>query len=162
LLMATWLTSRHPRLLAPLALAAGVAALALMFLGQASAVREAADTQQRLIGAAVSNGFRVEVTAIRMPEAGAAPDTATVRIAAFKRSGGLWDRLGRVLTVGQRSGWFWNVVTRPYGVRSLTLARPGGRYPSRIALRLLVSPSLGPSATFRFVVDRGRLMQVDV
>jgi hypothetical protein len=98
LLMATWLTSRHPRLLAPLALAAGLA-LALTFLGQASAVRGAAGTQQRLIGAAVSNGFRVQVTAIRVPEAGAAPDTATVRIAAFKRIGTSWDRLGQVLTV---------------------------------------------------------------
>jgi hypothetical protein len=115
-----------------------------------------------VIGAAVSNGFRVQVTAIRVPRRGAAPDSATVRIAAFKRSGRSWDRLGRVLTVGSRSGWFWNVVTRPYGVRSLTLARPGGRYPSRIALRLLVSSSLGPSATFRFVVRRGRLVQVDV
>jgi hypothetical protein len=102
------------------------------------------------------------LTAIRVPQAGSAPDTATVRIAAFRRSGGSWDRLGRVLRVGQRSGWFWNVVTRPYGVRTLTLARPGGRYPSRIALRLLLSPSLGPSATFRFVVDRGRLVPVDV
>ncbi len=115
-----------------------------------------------MIGTAVSNGFRVQVTAIRAPEGGSAPDTATVRIAAFRRSGSSWDRLGRVVTVGQRSGWFWNTVTRPYGVRTLTLAHPGGRYPSRIALRLLLSPSLGPSATFRIVVDRGRLVQVDV
>lgn len=46
--------------------------------------------------------------------------------------------------------------------RSLTLSRPGGRFPTRIALRLLISPSIGPSGTFRFVVDRGRLVAVDV
>jgi hypothetical protein len=155
------LTGRHVRLLAPLALAAGIA-LVVAFQGQASAETGPAGTQQRVIGTTVSNGFRVQLTAIRVPQAGSAPDTATVRIAAFRRSGGSWDRLGRVLTVGQRSGWFWNVITRPCGVRTLTLTRPGGRYPSRIALRLLLSPSLGPSATFRFVVDRGRLVQVDV
>ena len=159
--MTTWLTGRRARFLAPLALAAGVA-LAFAFQGQASVETGAAATQRRVIATAGSNGFRVQVTAIRVPQAGSAPDTATVRIAAFSRSGGSWVRLGRVLRVGQRSGWFWNVVTRPHGVRTLTLARPGGRYPSRIALRLLLSRSLGPSATFRFVVDRGRLVQVDV
>jgi hypothetical protein len=159
--MTTRLTGRRVRLLVPLALAAGIA-LVLAFQGRASGEMGAAGTQQRVIGTAVSNGFRVQLTAIRVPRAGSAPDTATVRIAAFRRSGGSWDRLGRALRVGQRSGWFWNVVTRPYGVRTLTLARPGGRYPSRIALRQLLSPSLGPSATFRFVVDRGRLVPVDV
>jgi hypothetical protein len=159
--MTTRFAVRHVRFLAPLAAAAG-AALALAFLGLGSAEAGAAASQQRVIGEAVSNGFRVQVTALRVPTPGAAPDTATVSIAAFKRSGGSWARLGRVLTVGQRAGWFWNVVTRPYGVRALTLARPGGRYPSRIGLRLLVSPSIGPSATFRFVVDRGRLVAVDV
>jgi hypothetical protein len=159
--MTARLTGRHARLLAPLALAAGIA-LVVAFQGQARAETGAVATQQHVIGTAASNGFRVQLTAIRVPKAGSAPDTATVRIAAFRRAGSSWDRLGRVLTVGQRSGWFWNVVTRPYGVRTLTLARPGGRYPSRIAVRLLLSPSLGPSATFRFVVDRGRLVQVDV
>ncbi|MGH8984937.1 MAG: hypothetical protein ACRDY6_13825 [Acidimicrobiia bacterium] len=159
--MPTGFARWHIRLLAPLALAAG-AALAVALLGQGSAEAGAAGKQQRVIAAAVSNGFRVKLTATREAEPGNKPDTATVRIAAFRRSGGSWNRLGRALTVGQRSGWFWNVVTRPYGVRRLTLARPGGRHPDRIALRLLISPSIGPSATYRFVVDRGRLVQVDV
>ena len=148
--------TRHGRLLGALALAAGVA-LALVFLFLGSAEAGAAGNQKRVIGTAVSNGFRVKVTAIRTTQ-----DTATVKIAAFERSGGEWDRLGRALRVGQRSGWFWNVVTRPYGVRSLTLSQPGGRYPTRVALRLLISPSIGPSGTFRFVVDGDRLVAVDV
>ena len=159
--MTTRFALPHTRLLASLVLAAA-AALALAFLTAGGAKAGAAATEKRAIGVAVSNGFRVQVTAIRVPRAGAAPDLATVRVAAFRRSGGSWDRLGQPVRVGQQAGWFWNVVTRPFGVRSLTLARPGGRYPSRVALRLLVSPSIGPSGTFRFVVDRGRLVAVDV
>ena len=153
--MTTQPAGRHTRVLVPLAAAA--AALALAPLRDGSAEAGATGAQKRVIGTAVSNGFRVKVTALR-----SAQDNATVKIAAFERSGGAWDRLGRPLVVGQRSGWFWNVVTRPFGVRSLTLSRPGGRFPARIALRLLISPSIGPSGTFRFVVDRGRLVAVDV
>jgi hypothetical protein len=153
--MTTQLVRRRTWLLVPLAAAA--AALALAPLGQGGAEAGAVGAQKRVIGTATSNGFRVKVTAVRTTQ-----DNATVKIAAFERSGGAWDRLGRPLVVGQRSGWFWNVVTRPFGVRSLALFRPGGRFPTRIALRLLISPSIGPSGTFRFVVDRGRLVAVDV
>jgi hypothetical protein len=153
--MRTHLARRHARVLVPLAAVA--AALALAPLGEGGSEAGVIGAQKRVIGTAVSNGFRVKVTAVR-----ATQDNATVKLAAFERSGGAWDRLGRPLLVGQRAGWFWNVVTRPFGVRSLTLSRPGGRFPARIALRLLISPSIGPSGTFRFVVDRGRLVAVDV
>jgi hypothetical protein len=156
--MTAWLTNRT-LLVGSLALVA-VLVSALAILGQASAAPS--ETQKRPIGTAVSNGFRVKVMAIRVPREGSAPNTATVRIAAFKRSGDSWDRLGKSLIVGQPAGWFWNVVIRPYGVRLLALQRPGGTFPSRIALRLLVSPSIGPSGTFRFVIDGGRLVAVDV
>lgn len=159
--MTTGLARGYLQLLVPLALA-GIAALAVAFVRLDSAAAGATAKEQRVIAAAVSNGFRVKVTAIREPAAGEEPDAATVRIAAFERSGGEWDRLGRPLTVGSQAGWFWNVVTRPYGARQLTLARPGGTYPDRIALRLLISPAIGPSATYRFVVDEGQLVQVDV
>jgi hypothetical protein len=157
--MTTWLTSRRTPLVGSLAFVAVVVS-ALVVLAHASAAP--AEKQRRPIGTAVSNGFRVKVTAIRVPQEGSAPDTATVRIAAFKRSGDSWDRLGESRIVGQPEGWFWNVVTRPYGLRLLALKRPGGTFPSRIALRLLVSPSIGPSGTFRFVIDHGRLVAVDV
>jgi hypothetical protein len=145
------------RLLFPLAIAA--AALAVVFMGEGSAQTA---SQQDVIASASSNGFRVTVRAIREPAQGNEPDAATVKIAAFQRSGGEWHRLGQALTVGTPSGWFWNVVTRPYGVRRLTLALPGGDFPQRISLRLLISPAIGPSATFRFVVDQGQLVAVDV
>jgi hypothetical protein len=148
-------------MLVPLALSAS-APLAVGFVAQGSAEAGPTTKQHRAIATASSNGFRITVTAIREPAPGAEPDAATVRIAAFERSDNAWNRLGRPLMVGSRAGWFWNVVARPYGVRQLTLARPGGRYPTRIALRLLISPSIGPSATYRFVIDDGRLVQVDV
>jgi hypothetical protein len=133
--------------------------VAVVFMGEGSAQPA---LQQKVIATASSNGFRVTVRAIRESTEGNEPETATVKIAAFQRSGGEWHRLGRALTVGTPSSWFWNVVTRPYGVRRLTLALPGGRYPQRISLRLLITPSIGPSATYRFVVDQGQLVAVDV
>jgi hypothetical protein len=111
---------------------------------------------RKVIGEASAPGFRVKVTARRAGDSNA----ATVRIAAFGRAG---DRLGRALVVGERRGWFWRVVTRPYGVRKLSLAFAGdSRIPARIGLRLLISPSIGPSGTFRFVVENRRLVAVDV
>jgi hypothetical protein len=133
--------------------------VAVVFMGEGSAQPA---LQQKVIATASSNGFRVTVRAIRESTEGNEPETATVKIAAFQRSGGEWHRLGRALTVGTPWSWFWNVVTRPYGVRRLTLALPGGRYPQRISLRLLIAPSIGPSATYRFVVDQGQLVAVDV
>jgi hypothetical protein len=156
--MRTGLPRIRLRLLLPLAIAATVS-FAVVFMGEGSAQTA---SQQKVIASTSSNGFRVTIRAIRQSEPGGAPDTATVKIAAFKRSGGEWTRLGDALTVGSPSAWFWNVVTSPYGVRQLTLALPGGRYPQRVALRLLISPAIGPSATFRFVVDQGQLVAVDV
>ena len=76
--MVTSFTRTRGRLLAPLALAAGLAiALAFLLLGSAEA--GAAAKQKRVIGTAVSNGLRVQVTAIRSTQ-----DTATVKIAAFE------------------------------------------------------------------------------
>jgi hypothetical protein len=141
--MTAWLTRRRLPLAGSLAFVAVVVS-ALAMLGHASAAP--AETQKRPIGAAVSNGFRVRVTAIRVPQDGSAPDTATVRIAAFRRSGGSWERLGDSLIVGQPAGWFWNVVTQPYGVRLLALHRPGAS--SRAGLRSGCScrPPSGPPA----------------
>jgi hypothetical protein len=145
-------------LLPPLAVATA-AAFAIVFMGEGSAQTA---LQQKVIANASSNGFRVTVRAIRESPQGNEPAAATVRIAAFRRSGGEWNRLGHALTVGAPSGWFWNVVARPYGVRKLTLALPGGTYLARISVRLLISPAIGPSATYRFVVDQGKLLAVDV
>jgi hypothetical protein len=159
--MRTGFVRRWARLVVPIATAAGVA-LAAATAGPGRAEAEAAAKQQRVIATAASTGFRVRVTATRERQPDR-PDAATIRIAAFERSGGDWHRLGRPRVIGGPSAWLWRVVSRPFGVRNITLARPGGTsFPAVISIRFLVSPSAGPSATFRFVVDRGRLVPVDV
>jgi hypothetical protein len=140
-----------------------VAALATGLLTVSSAGAGAGDGERAVIGEASSNGLRVRVTASRVEQPKGGPPAATVRIAAFERSGGRWRRLGGALTVGEEGGWFWRVVTRPFGVRKLVLARVGGSaHPDRIGLRLLISPSIGPTGTFRFTVQDGKLVAVDV
>ena len=115
---------------------------------------------KRTIATATSNGWRVKLVAYR--DGTKDPPVATVRISAFRRSHGEWDRLGRSQLVGSRGWWFWRTVTRRFGVRQLALRMPGGRFPLRVVVRLLRSPSLGASARFRFVVEDGRLVPVDV
>ena len=153
---------RRARRAAGLGLATG-AALAAALLAVTGAGAGTAGGERKVIGQASSNGFRAKVTALKVDQPNGEPPTATVRLAAFERSGGEWKRLGRALRVGEKASWFWRVVTRRYGVRKLVLARVGGSaYPDRIGLRLLISPSIGPSGTFWFTVRDGRLVAVDV
>jgi hypothetical protein len=131
--------------------------------GAAFATAQASDSrrEREVLAVVKSNGFAVRLTATRERLKGE-PDTATVRIAAFERSRGSWDRMGKPILVGRRSGWFWHVVTGRYGVCVLRLAQPGGECPERVALRMLISPSIGPSATFRFATCEGEFRAVDV
>ena len=153
---------RRARRAAGLGLATG-AALTAALLAVTSAGAGTAGGKREVIAQASSNGLRAKVTALKVDRPNGEPPTATVRLAAFERSGGEWKRLGRALAVGEKASWFWRVVTRPYGVRKLVLARVGGSaYPDRIGLRLLVSPSIGPSGTFWFTVQDGKLVAVDV
>jgi hypothetical protein len=59
-----------------------------VYLTASGAEAEPTAAKERVIGVAVSNGFRAQLTAVRVPAAGSAPDQATVRIAAFKKSSG--------------------------------------------------------------------------
>jgi hypothetical protein len=138
-------------------------ALAAALLAVTSAGAGTAHGERKVIGEAGSNGLRVTVTALRVDRPNGEPPAATVRVAAFERSAGEWKRLGGALTVGEKGSWFWAVVTRPYGVRKLVLARASGAaFPDRIGLQLLTSPAIGPSGTFRFTVEDGKLVAVDV
>ena len=136
------------------------AGTAISLLSDDSARAGEMRAQAKVIADTRSNDFRVRLKAIRQRVDG--PDTATVKIAAYERSGGSWRQMGRAWPVGQPGGWFWHVVTDRYGVRKLKLSRPGGECPDRVALRLLMSPSSGPSATFRFATCDDRFRPVDV
>ena len=102
-----------------------------------------------------SGGLRATMTAYQT--SGGQVPTATVWVAAYHRADGTWVRYGRPLVVGRRSGWFWNVVTGRCGVEQFS-AVTGGPRPLRLTVRLLASPSVGPSAPFRFAVAGGRLV----
>lgn len=73
-----------------------------------------------------SDGLRATLTAYQT-SGGQAP-TATVQVAAYHRLDGTWVRYGRPLLVGRRGGWFWNVVTGPFGVGQFS-AFTGGLHP---------------------------------
>jgi hypothetical protein len=140
-----------------------VAVFAVAVLAAIGASARTGGGEPKVIAEASSNGLRVEVTAMKVDGQNSEPPAATVKVAAFERSSGEWKQLGSALTVGEEGGWFWRVVTRPYGVRKLVLAQVGGSsFPERIGLKLLVSPSVGPSGTFRLTVQDGRLVAVDV
>lgn len=159
------LTDR-PGAIALALLLAGVA-LVLIGLGRAEAgsdgpgriergerVGQSGESRDRMVIAkARLNDFRVKLTAVRAKAAGP-PPSATVRVAAFRRSDRGWRRLGRPLVVGERRQWFWHVVTGRGGVQKLRLDT---RKPETIIVRLRVSESIGPSRRYAFLVLDGRL-----
>jgi hypothetical protein len=133
------------------------AVLATVALGT-SAQASTGATQTRgiaTIAQLTSGGLRATMTAYQT--SGGQVPTATVWVAAYHRSDGTWVRYGRPLVVGRRSGWFWKVVTDRCGVEQFS-AVTGGPRPLRLTVRLLVSPTIGPSAPFRFAVADGRLV----
>lgn len=139
-----------------IALAGVLATVALGMSAQASTGAARAGRSET-IAQLTSDGFRATLTADQT-SGGTAP-AATVRVAAYHRSDGRWVRYGRPLLVGRRGGWFWNVVTGRFGVEHFSAAFTGGRHsPLRLTVRLLVSPSIGASAPFRFAVAGGRLV----
>ena len=135
----------------------GGAVLATVVLGTGAQASTGAAQLGRseTIAQLTADGLRATMTA-HETSAGRAP-TATVQVAAYHRVNGTWVRYGRPLVVGRRSGWFWNVVTGRFGVEQFS-AVTGGPSPLRLTVRLLVSPTIGASAPFRFAVADGRLV----
>lgn len=147
------------RRLAVVALAGSLAGavLAAVALGMSAQASTGAPRvgQSQTIAQLTSEGLRARLTAYQT-SGGKAP-TATVRVAAYHRSDGKWVRYGQPLLVGKQAGWFWYVVTARFGVEHFS-ASIGGLHLLRLTVRLLVSPSIGPSAPFRFTVTGGRLV----
>ena len=123
-----------------------------MVIGSASArsVSTAPPVTRQIASSTLDRDLRVTLTAIRGPGDGGSP-AATVKVAAYERSGSDWKLLGRQ-TVGDRNGWFWNVVAAPGGMCRFSTSDVN---PYPIEVRLLVSASLGCSAvTYNFHVDK--------
>jgi len=133
-----------------LAVTAPAAILLPMGLAHASPASTASTTSKQIAVSTLNQDFRATLTAIRGPSQGGAP-TATVKIAAYKKSAGEWKLIGRQ-TVGQRNAWFWNVVTGPQAICRFSASDVS---PDRLEVRLLVSPSIGCSvATYKFHIDK--------
>jgi hypothetical protein len=126
-------------------------AAALLPAPQAAAGPAAA---RQTIATARAFDFRVSLVATRGPAEGGAP-AATVTIVAARRVGGTWRSLGQ-LPVGKRNGWFWFVVTDPEALRTLSISTSGS---PRVSVRLLITPSIGPSPLYRFHVAGNRLVR---
>jgi hypothetical protein len=133
-----------------LALAALFAILVPLAMARAAPGPTASTTTRQIAVSTLDNDFRTTLTAIRGPSEGGAP-VATVKVAAYQRSGGGWKLIGRQ-TVGDPNSWFWNVVTGPGAVCRFSTSDVA---PHPIEVRLLVSQSIGCSeVTYNFHVDQ--------
>jgi hypothetical protein len=140
---------------AGLVLAATAPAAILLPMGLAHAwpAPAAATTSRQIAVSTLNQDLRVTLTAVRGPSQGGAP-VATVKITAYQRSAGKWTLTGR-RTVGQPNAWFWNVVTGGHAVCQFATSDVS---PDPIRVRLLVSPAIGCSATYKFHLAEGALV----
>lgn len=150
--MRSFIRRRH--VLGSVTLAALAVALVTL-LGPASADPGADSPDRKVIAHAVVNAFCAKVTATREGRG-----RATVELAAFEGS----EPQGPPVIVGRKGGWFWKILRERNSVLRFRIARPIDRHAQigaeRIALRLLVTPSVGPSETYRFAVEDGSLVAV--
>jgi hypothetical protein len=135
-----------------LAVTAPAAILLPMGLAQAAPASTASTTTKQIAVSTLNQDLRVTLTAIRGPNDGGAP-AATVKITAYQQSAGEWKLIGRH-TVGQRNAWFWNVLTGPGAICRFSTSNVP---PDPMRVRLLVSPSIGCSATYKFHLANGAL-----
>jgi hypothetical protein len=129
------------------ALITGFASAFLLLSGPAAAAPPATAT----IASATAVGLRAVVTATRASDGGA--PSATVNVTAYEHTGSGWKSLGRV-RVGRVGGFFWKVLRGPRSIKRFSIATAS---PERVALQLLVTPSIGWSPVYRFHVANGRL-----
>ncbi len=132
-------------------------AAALVAFAPGIAAGGTAEVQRRTVATTLAGGFRVQVEAIRVA-GGDAPE-ALVRVSAFERRGGTWRRLGDPLPVvpaPDTDRFFWNVVTGAGALKGFSVTTSA---PQRVALRVLITPSIGFSDVNRYVVRGGRLVR---
>ena len=133
-----------------LAVTAPAAVLLPLGLANAPPTQAAATSTKQIAVSTLGQDFRATLTAVRGPSEGGAA-VATVRVAAYKRSAGEWQLIGRQ-TVGESNAWLWNVAAGGHATCRFS-ASDVSPYP--LEVRLLVSPSIGCSvATYNFHIDK--------
>lgn len=135
----------------PRAMMLGALMTAAVMLGTGTAAVGATTPSwpSRTLGVETLSHFQVVVTATRTP---GSPPRATVTVSGFRRVGRRWQLIS-TQRVGLRGQWFWFSVD----ICTLSASQFRGSAPvRRVAISrisLLVTPSIGCSATFtnRFV-----------
>ena len=127
-----------------LAVTAPAAVLLPLGLANAPPTQAAATSTKQIAVSTLGQDFRATLTAVRGPSEGGAA-VATVRVAAYKRSAGEWQLIGRQ-TVG--------------GKQRLALERSGGRacHLPVLRQRRLSLPDGGPAAR----VPQHRMLRGDL
>ncbi|MGP3982210.1 hypothetical protein [Streptomyces sp. KR80] len=135
------------------ALAAAVAALGTVSAAGAQAVgdrgRQPVEARQ-IASSVLGRDHKITLTALRSTQD---PYAASVRLQVYADRGGAWQETDRV-TVGEADGWFWYPLTGSHAVCEFTTASTN---PAPIAVSLLVTPSIGCSATERYELRDGRI-----
>lgn len=110
-----------------------------------------APTRSATVAALTTRDFRIAVVARRL-DGGGTP-AAEVRVGLARRAGRSWQEL-RESRLGET--FFWQTVTGPRAVCRLAMATTGSSpsFDPYVTVRLLVSPSLGCSRTYRLPLPR--------
>lgn len=117
---------------------------------QTSPTEEGAQSR-RIAISTLGRDLRFTLTAVRSRSE---PLQATVHLRVFTFQNGVW-RVSDRATVGDVDGWFWFPLT---GRRAVCAFSTASTEPAPVAVRLLVTPSIGCSSTERFRVENGRIV----
>lgn len=92
--------------------------------------------------------YKITLTALRSSDD---PYAASVRLQVFVPKGGAWKESDRV-QVGKTNGWFWYPLTGSHAVGAFSTA---STEPAPVTVRLLITPSIGYSGTYAYVIRHG-------
>ncbi|WP_324787872.1 hypothetical protein [Streptomyces sp. H51] len=114
----------------------------------ASAPTRRAPQSRDVATSVLGTDYKVTLTALRSTSDKYA---ATVRLRVFVRDGGAWKESDHI-TVGKADGWFWFPLTGRHAVREFATA---STEPAPVDVSLLVTPSIGYSDTFHYLISHG-------
>ncbi|MEV0979373.1 hypothetical protein [Streptomyces sp. NPDC049915] len=103
---------------------------------------------KEIASSVLGSDYKVTLTALRSDTD---PYAASVRLQVFVHKGGAWKESDRV-QVGRANGWFWYPLTGSHAVGTFSTA---STEPAPVQVRLLITPSIGYSGTYSYVIRHG-------
>ncbi|POX50421.1 hypothetical protein C3489_22505 [Streptomyces sp. Ru71] len=144
--------SRPPRrrtvALSAAALTLGVLATATAATASPADRTGHAPRTREIASAVLGSDYKVTLTALR---SATDPYAASVRLQVFVHKGGAWKESDRV-RVGGANSWFWYPLTGSHAVGTFSTA---STEPAPVKVRLLITPSIGYSGTYAYVIRHG-------